>query len=347
MPDFDPYFEWLGILSSQQPADYYRLLGVAQFEANTAAIAASADQRMALVACHQGGPRDAEARRLLAELADAREWLVDPQRKSAYDELLRTHGGRPVYVAPRHAVVAGPPPPPPRAGAAQLPVARRLEEDQQRPEQPTDEPAEDETAPSNRRVWLVASGIAVITLVLGGVTAGVIVVLGRRDDGSAIETSDEPSPKPPPVVEPPELEAPIVEPSGNELVFTSKLASETNGPDLKLTSVISGWSPGSSVSWECRVEQRGYYRLQISYAADEGGGEYTISAEDAASPIKGTVRSAGTGGNIISEGSSKNLVFLKTGLKTLTMQADKVPGKDLMQLESIRLTYSGLRPSVQ
>ncbi len=40
---FDPYHEWLGILPQEQPPNYYRLLGVAPFEADPDVIRAAAD----------------------------------------------------------------------------------------------------------------------------------------------------------------------------------------------------------------------------------------------------------------------------------------------------------------
>jgi hypothetical protein len=43
---FDPYHIWLGIPSSEQPADHYRLLGISRFESNLDVIANAADQRI-------------------------------------------------------------------------------------------------------------------------------------------------------------------------------------------------------------------------------------------------------------------------------------------------------------
>ena len=42
-PPFDPYREWLGIEPHEQPADFYRLIGIARFEADLGRIAAAAD----------------------------------------------------------------------------------------------------------------------------------------------------------------------------------------------------------------------------------------------------------------------------------------------------------------
>jgi hypothetical protein len=46
---FDPYHKWLGIPVNEQPANHYRLLGIAKFEDDPDVIDAAADQRMAHV----------------------------------------------------------------------------------------------------------------------------------------------------------------------------------------------------------------------------------------------------------------------------------------------------------
>ena len=56
MPEqFDPYHKWLGIRPEEQPANYYRLLGITPFEDDPDTIANAADQRMAHVHSFQGG----------------------------------------------------------------------------------------------------------------------------------------------------------------------------------------------------------------------------------------------------------------------------------------------------
>ena len=44
--EFDPYYNWLGIPPSEQPANHYRLLGVQQFESNPSVIENAADRQM-------------------------------------------------------------------------------------------------------------------------------------------------------------------------------------------------------------------------------------------------------------------------------------------------------------
>src|SRR6266481_1767698 len=87
---FDPYREWLAIEPREQPADHYRLLGLARFESDVGRIAAAADERMALVRSFQTGPRGASTPRLLNEMAAARVCLLNVQSKAAYDAALAT-----------------------------------------------------------------------------------------------------------------------------------------------------------------------------------------------------------------------------------------------------------------
>ena len=86
---FDPYHSWLGIRPEEQPPNYYRLLGLAQFEDNPDVIDNAADRQMAHVRTFQSGLHAAEAQRLLNEIAAARICLLDPQSRAQYDAQLR------------------------------------------------------------------------------------------------------------------------------------------------------------------------------------------------------------------------------------------------------------------
>ena len=86
---FDPYHKWLGIRPEEQPANYYRLLGIALFEDDADAIAGAADQRMAHVRSFQAGNYAALSQRLLNELSAVRICLLNPQKKAVYDQALR------------------------------------------------------------------------------------------------------------------------------------------------------------------------------------------------------------------------------------------------------------------
>jgi hypothetical protein len=86
---FDPYRKWLGIPPRDQPPHHYRLLGVEPFETDPDVIANAADARMAQVKNFQGGKHSAASQRILNELAAAKVCLLNPEKKAAYDRLLR------------------------------------------------------------------------------------------------------------------------------------------------------------------------------------------------------------------------------------------------------------------
>ena len=87
---FDPYYRWLGIPPKEQPPNHYRLLGLELFEADPALINSFALRHASFLRNITDGPHLAAAQRLLNELAAARRCLLDPQRKAAYDDDLRT-----------------------------------------------------------------------------------------------------------------------------------------------------------------------------------------------------------------------------------------------------------------
>lgn len=85
----DPYQIWLGIPPGQQPPNYYRLLGLEEFETRPELIEAAAQRQTARLLGVPAGARGAEVQKLLAEIAAARLCLLQPARKLAYDEALR------------------------------------------------------------------------------------------------------------------------------------------------------------------------------------------------------------------------------------------------------------------
>ncbi|MGA2032816.1 MAG: hypothetical protein ABSG68_11195 [Thermoguttaceae bacterium] len=111
MEQFDPYFMWLGIPPAEQPANHYRLLGLALFESNPEMIVYAADRQMYQVHSFLGGAYGAIAQQILNHLVTARECLLDPYRKTEYDEQLRRLLGwqpeRPMYGAPPAPTLTG------------------------------------------------------------------------------------------------------------------------------------------------------------------------------------------------------------------------------------------------
>ena len=86
---FDPYHKWLGIPPREQPADHYRLLGVARFEDDADVISLAADQRMQFLRSFQNGERAKLSQQLLNEVAAARVCLLDSDKKIAYDKKIQ------------------------------------------------------------------------------------------------------------------------------------------------------------------------------------------------------------------------------------------------------------------
>ena len=86
---FDPYHRWLSIPPSEQPANHYRLLGVAAFEANVEVIQSAAERQSRHVRSHLRSPLGAHAINLIREIEVARLCLIEPKSKCAYDACLK------------------------------------------------------------------------------------------------------------------------------------------------------------------------------------------------------------------------------------------------------------------
>lgn len=83
----DAYSDWLDIPPHLRPPTYYQVLGIAPTELDPQVIAAAADRRLAQVRPHESGPRAEEAGRLLREITQARDTLLDPVTRLRYDTL--------------------------------------------------------------------------------------------------------------------------------------------------------------------------------------------------------------------------------------------------------------------
>lgn len=101
MEEFDPYCAWLGTPAGSRPPDHYQLLGLAAFQDDRNLISAAANHQMAQVKPHFGGPQAALALRLLNEIASAKELLLNPEAKAAYDaDLQRRQKAGPAFTPP-------------------------------------------------------------------------------------------------------------------------------------------------------------------------------------------------------------------------------------------------------
>jgi ankyrin repeat protein len=113
--NFDPYREWLGIQPQDQPAHYYRLLGISTFESDANEIAAAAERTQSAIQAHADGPHTAAATRLSAEVSFARRCLLDAEWRAIYDAQLRAAQAAPPGEKRPHKI-KGPPKLPRRAG---------------------------------------------------------------------------------------------------------------------------------------------------------------------------------------------------------------------------------------
>jgi hypothetical protein len=93
MDSFDPYQQWLGISRREQPPNRYRLIGVGVFEFDPEVIRESADRQIENVRKHGRGPQGGLASKLLSELRDTRDCLLNAKRKADYDRELRQQLG--------------------------------------------------------------------------------------------------------------------------------------------------------------------------------------------------------------------------------------------------------------
>ena len=115
---FDPYWEWLEIPPEDQPPNFYRLLGLNDFEDDLAAIDAAAKQTTAYLHPMAAGPNRESVQKLLSEVAKARRTLLGSEAKQAYDQSLQVEPP-----TPQPPPVAGPPVEPPTGTRHQAPVA--------------------------------------------------------------------------------------------------------------------------------------------------------------------------------------------------------------------------------
>lgn len=89
MSQFDPYHKWLAIPAKDQPANYYRLLGLQLFECDPDVIESLSNLRINFVQQLKKPPHQNLAQGILEELHQARSCLLSPSKKAAYDESLR------------------------------------------------------------------------------------------------------------------------------------------------------------------------------------------------------------------------------------------------------------------
>jgi hypothetical protein len=258
---FDPYYTWLGIPPEEQPADYYRLLGVRRYESNSDVINNAADQRMAHIRTFQAGKRSAESQKLLNELAAAVVCLASPQKRAAYDEQLRAQEAARLP-APGYAAPPGMYSPMPPAWPAAPPLAQPM---------PVAAPVAAPSAPvasiSVRSSGKASNGSGLLwigllgVLALVAVGAGIWAVTRKSKEPAPIARANPEPPTPPPAPieaespkhpETPRTPVPTSEPPGAETSPTPSESRETKTP----ASASSGDSSLVTAQGDLRTEWR-------------------------------------------------------------------------------------------
>jgi hypothetical protein len=85
---FDALHMWLGIPPKEQPPNHYHLLGLSLFETDSSVIEAAAFQRITYIQKVAIGEYAAYSHQVLSALLNARQSLLDPNAKRAYDDAL-------------------------------------------------------------------------------------------------------------------------------------------------------------------------------------------------------------------------------------------------------------------
>ncbi len=85
---FDPYQQWLGIPPVDQPPTHYRLLGIEPHENDPEVIAMAGSRQAAVVRSLRTARELAIAQKLLMHIELAKDTLLDPERRAAYDKEL-------------------------------------------------------------------------------------------------------------------------------------------------------------------------------------------------------------------------------------------------------------------
>ncbi|MCG8586570.1 MAG: hypothetical protein MI757_17850 [Pirellulales bacterium] len=344
MPEeFDPYQQWLGIAKHEQPANYYRLLGVAELMDDIEAIGNAADRQMNFVRTFQLGKHAEDSQRVLRELAKVKLCLLNPEAKAEYDQQLREANRPPTPAAPAPPKPVAPPPPAPTVAPAQpVPVEPAFED----PEPIYREPAI--RRPRDRSgvpqwVWYGLAGVMTIVVVTWMV---VRIANSRRSPAPAERTQPHDSEEPDAGTDLPttssvtqnldgtvNLLAALAQPIGQHATRV------TEGGETFLTGLES---PSDGIQWSFALEKgkRGAFRVEVEYACPEGaeGGEFTVSVNG--KQVRGTHAVHPTGGatvfNRVVIGFIK-VTQLDGNVLRLSVKSPISSGTTIMNVRAVRL----------
>ena len=97
---FDPYHQWLSIRKEDQPPTHYRLLGIEPGERSRSVIDHAARRQAGHIRKYQAGKHAEHAVRIWNEIKLARDTLLDPAKRAAYEAELGITADAPTTLAP-------------------------------------------------------------------------------------------------------------------------------------------------------------------------------------------------------------------------------------------------------
>ncbi|MFP6691694.1 MAG: hypothetical protein VB875_01655 [Pirellulales bacterium] len=339
--EFDPYAEWLGIPASEQPADHYRLLGIARYESDHKVISAAAGQRAAYLRSFQTADHADALKTVLNAVSAAKVCLLNPLAKAGYDAQLPE-----ALQASSLSPVAPPSSFPPAETDPMLPVVHNRATVYRAADAGPSEPLPRGTGiPLSS--FLVSSGI-----IIGILVALVIFVKYRKSQSVEIESVG-PSP-----IELPEQsdeslagktvivpEGVVAQGADGYVVLECNMAT-VNGAETDV-DVIEWNTDVDSVIWQFLVNKPGFFRFEVTYAAAETAVHGSVEMTAAGRTVRFRVRNTGGWDSYVTD-PGKTIAIKRGGRYRLVVKPKEMPdGTRLINLKQIRLKHipSGRRPT--
>jgi hypothetical protein len=344
---FDPYHAWLGILPHEQPADFYRLLGLPRFEANPARIAASADERLRLISAYQTGPWGDQARQIVSELSAAKTCLLSPASKVSYDAALsQQHVGRqapaPAYRPAGYAPSAGwRTPMPNMPSGPQQPPSGPQPSQSAAPQDELDEEFE-EVAQSAGRWQTVAIVLALFLVLIAVATSwGIWRALHRPAPSEPLAgpTTDPETPPADLPAEPPVDPRLVLQEGSGVVNFPAGLAALDGAVELRTLvaeEVLANWTgTEDAAQWDFRLVRPGFFQIELVYATAQDAGGFELEASVGSQSKRCELRSTGGLDKFLTD--NYTIALPVSGRHTLALRPGRKPAGDWLVLRSVRL----------
>lgn len=322
---------------------------------------------MSLVRKHQSSSRGLLSQALLNELAAARNCLVAPETRRAYDEQLRHKPAS----APLARVVTGPIADQTLAtlpGAVrEPPVAASLLSSVAQAEATAaveKEPSDGESEPSSlgSLAMMFFGMAAAVVLVAGGTFAIGRYFWQRREQPQHSPSVSDPvaevnrveknpaqaSSKMPAVRQSPHQGVVVIQEGSRDVNLMPATAVLSGGVQLEPTGsdeLLTQWSlPGDEAVWTFKLLAPGFFQLELTYAALAEAGETPLTAIVDETEVE-TFALRPTGG--LDKWSTKEhtIVVSSSGQHRLALRLDGELGKGSLVVKQARLTPAGAAPA--